>query len=306
MSAPARFSAFFPSGTRFPCAGGDPKGLWLYYRHPIHGVFGGYVQDAPIDWGQGVVEVAAVDFSATLAHRLTPDGYAQKAATAGELVTRALSDSETEDPLGWEVEADEVPPYVDWEWRDEDVLSVMASLAASTGQEWRMTTDERKVVTLEWRHRIGRDQRRKVLLCDGYGVGGRLDDSIAGVANVIRATASDARWEDAARVTVQDDDSVLTYGRRYASRRYLDVGTRATVEPRARADVAQSAKPAQTVDLLMAHMDPRGHLIREGDTILYQSRAQGKRLDVRVLGREVNTATGFVRLVGTATDTEYG
>lgn len=298
-SAPDRLSAFFPSTTVFP-HGGDPKGLWLYYRHPIHGVCAGIVEDAPIDWAAGTVELAAVGFAGTLAHRLTPAGSVQRADTAGGLATRMLSDSATDNPIGWEVEADEVPPYLDWEWRDEDCLAVLGSLASATGQEWRVKVSERKVITFEWRYRLGRDQRRKVLLCDGYGVGGRLDDSIANVVNAVRATANDARFEDAARLTVRDDDSVIAYGERWAARRYVEVGTKPTLEPKARADVTASSVPSQVPDLLIPHMDPRGLLIREGDTILAQSRAQGKRLEVRVMGREVNTATGLCRIVGKA------
>lgn len=297
MNQPGRLSAFFPAGTRFP-HGGDPKGLWWFYRHPIHGPTGGVVEDAPTDAGQGTVELAGRDFAGTLAYRLTPHGYRQRAATAGELVTRMLSDSAADAPVPWEVVADEEPPYVDFEWRDETVLEAITSLAQATGQDWRVTVSHRRAITFEWRKRMGRDRRAKVLLCDGYGVGGRVDDSTVGLVNAIRAAANDRRWQDATRTTVEDAASVERYGRRRAARFYADVGTKPTLEPKARADLAASSRAAITADLTMAHTDPRGLLIREGDVFRYQSRAQGKRLDVRAMGREVNTASGLVRIVG--------
>lgn len=276
---------------------GTILGRWITWEHPLCGVWAGYVEDAVASLETGTVDLGCVGLVNLLQYRRTALGYGPQQMSPGGLVLRATQDSADDDAI-WlaEVKADESPAMVRYEWTGESVMELMNSLVSETGEEWLATSDAAGRQTLQWRVRCGTN---KVVHGFHEGVqvlGGRVERSIANLVNDIQAVADDDAYTLSSRTRVVDRGSILTFGRRQQTRRYLGVVTESTLEPVARRELARSVLPVEVITIEVAQNDMRLADVREGSRVFVTSPTVNRQYRARVLARSVEVGPGIATL----------
>lgn len=273
-------------------------GRWVLWAHPTCGPWAGYVEDATIDMELGTVELSCVGLVQLLQYRRTALGYGPPQLSPGGLVIRATRDSADDDAV-WlaEVEADESPAMVRYEWTGESIMELLMTLVDETGEEWVARSDEAGRQSLEWRVRAG-SPAIVAAFHEGLGMlGGTIERSINTLVNDLQAVADDEAYTLSSRTRVVDRPSVLAYGRRQATRRYRGIVTESTLEPVARRELNRLVQPVELVTLLVAQTDERLIPVREGSRVVVTSPSANAVYRTRVVARSVETLAGVVSLV---------
>ncbi len=277
---------------------GEILGRWVLWTHATMGSWAGYVEDATVDLEQGTVELGCVGLVNLLAYRRTALGYGPQQLSPGGLVMRATRDSADDDAV-WlaEVEADESPAMVRYEWTGESVMELMMTLVDETGEEWVARSDADGRQTLEWRLRAGSTAVVGTFV-EGLGVlGGTIERSIAQMVNDLAAVADDDQYELSDRARVVDRASILAFGRRQTLRRYRGIVTQSTLEPVARRELGRLTQPVEVATLLVSHLDDRLLAVREGSRVLVTSSSANRVYRARVIARSVRVLDGVGTLV---------
>ncbi len=268
----------------------DVVGAWMYWEHPMQGVFGGIIDDDPSDLGNGTIAITATGIGETLLmDRTTPVLLQPDTGHAGALIRRAMTLAQTGDPLPFaSVQWDESGPVVEVEWRGEPIWDVINSVLDQTGQELQITVDRDRTISLVVREQIGEDVSDRVLISEGYQVaGGRVDHSRLSVTNDIIGIASDEDFERSAFARIENETSRARYGRRQAVRRYDDAVSPLAVMAKVRTDIRNEATAPHLPTITLPPMHPVGLNIREGNTVRYWSRSRNRELLFRVMSRTI-------------------
>lgn len=268
----------------------DVIGAWCYWEHPVQGPFGVIIDDDPSDLGNGTIALTGTGIGESLLmDRTTPVLLAPDTGHAGALIRRAMTLSQTADPLPFRsVQWDESGPVAEVEWRGEPIWDVIQNVLDQTGQEMQITIDRDRNLDLVIREQIGTDRTSSVLIAEGYQVaGGRIDHSRLSVTNDITGIAADEDWERSASARIENETSRARYGRRQAVRRYENVVSPLSVKAKVRTDIRNEAVAPYLPTITLPPMHKVGLKIREGDTIRYWSRAANRETLFRVYSRTI-------------------
>lgn len=303
VSRPGKLSAILDARRAWLLDVDDYVGKWVRWDHPTCGAWGGVVQDAQCDLQRGTVELSCDSFHDLLAKRRTPATYRQASAPAGSLVLRAITDAGVDDPVPLDsAVADEDGPLFQFQWRGQELLSIVSGMASTAAMDYDVTLDDdTDAIALEFRRRVGRDQTGSVLLVEGYHViDGTITRSRANLVNDRLAVSADQNYQDAAITVVVDGDSIAAYGRRQDTARYPNVGDAWALATRARADLQTLASPQNPVSIRVPDNEKQLTDVRTGDTIRLWSASANATYAFRVMNRAVMAAQGIVTLSGDA------
>lgn len=275
-------------------------GRWVYHSGPC-GEWGGYIEDTPVDMGSGIMELSCIDHGGLLTHSTVPRTYRQLSSSPGALIKRAIQDSAQDDPL-WidSVDCDEDGSPVTVEWRGEQTARVVQSLG--TDGLWTVRTDTDKAITFTYRSEPA-DKRGSILLYEGHNViTGSVRPTISQLVNDILGIANDRDWQRAAGARVQDGDSIVTFGRRRATKSYQGHTRASSLQSVARADLANLSGVTGPVSLQIPDRNKILRDLREGQVVLLASSSANRRYDLTVTGRAHDTTQGIVTVVGTVVE----
>jgi len=308
ISEVGRLSATATTDDADTARGSAPSilGRWLIYEHPTAGVWSGYIEDAQTDLESGAVELSCVSLVNLLQYRRTGIGFAPQMTTAGGLVLRAIEDSAQDDSV-WlaEVKIDESDVVFSYEQNGDAILEVMDRFVQETGEEWLATSDDAGRQSLQWRVRVG-SEKIVAQFYEGLGVlGGYVESSIAQLTNDILAVAEDDSYALSTRSVVTDRPSILAYGRRQTTRRYLGIVTESSLISAGTRNLRTSTLPTQLVTISVSHMDTRLDVVREGARVLIGLPSVNAAYRARVLGRSLEVLAGTMTLL-CEVESQYG
>jgi len=290
INQPATLSAIVTMADVARLGRTDLIGAWVSWEHPIQGTFGGVIDDDPFDLDNGTIALTATGIGESLLmDRTTPVLLEPDTGHAGALIRRAMTLSQTADPLPFRsVQWDESGPVAEVEWRGEPIWDVIQNVLDQTGQEMQITIDRDRNIDLVIREQIGTDRTASVLIAEGYQVaGGRIDHSRLSVTNDITGIAADEDWERSANARIENETSRARYGRRQAVRRYENVVSPLSVKAKVRTDIRNEAVAPYLPTITLPPMHKVGLKIREGDTIRYWSKAANRETLFRVYSRTI-------------------
>jgi hypothetical protein len=277
---------------------GTLLGRWLIFEHPTCGSWSGYVEDTQTDFETETVAVSCVSLVNLLAYRRTPLAYRAQQMSAGGFLLRAIEASADDDSI-WlaEVEIDHSDVLVTYEQQGESILDLMNRLAKDTGEEWLASSDSTGRQTLEWRTRVGTPGIVAQFSEGMDTLGGAIESSISQLVNDLQAVADDERYTLATRTRVVDRPSVLTYGRRQETRRYLGLVAPSSLLAAGTRDLQRSIYPTNVVSLSVSHLDSRLPTVREGSRVLLTAPSVDAAFQARLLGRAVDVLDGTTTLL---------
>lgn len=303
VSGEGRLSFHIPANVAHRFGFDDLNGRWVRWEHPLMGLWGGVVLVKNIDIGRSV-ECSCASLVRHLSGRRLPRKSTPATGSPGTLFLRAINAVANNDaaiPFD-DVQADEDGLALTSDWRGNDLGREVENLARQGDCEYDATLQEDNRMTLEFRRQIGRDQRGRVLLAEGYQIAdGQIRESIEDMANDVLGVAADRDWDKSAGGIVLNPDSIDTYGRRQVTIRYVGVTQRAGFEPLARRDLKTLSAPAIPLSVTMPDTEPQLRDILQGDTIRLWSASANRRYDFRVRSRAVDTVGGTATLTGDAT-----
>lgn len=296
VNSPGRLSALAPArGQRI--TGEDWLGKWVEWEHPTQGRFAGYVEDAPIDTGQGTVEIAVVGHVNILNRRRTKRRARPAMGPPGAIIARTMSDVTLDAGMPFELTVSERGPQMSYEFRAESVMSVFETAVSTSGQEWTSYLDDDRTLRIDWRERVGRDETLRVVFTEGVNViSASVNQTIANTVNDLLAIADDDQYSRAQGARVQSLGSVGRFGRLQDTRQYKGLVTKSTLGPRATRDIALLALPTVTVELRVQQDDPRLVYVRDGTEFRYISAQANAAYRLRALARSVDYDAGVVTL----------
>ena len=300
-----RFSCFVPakSGGKAP-DGNDYLGKWIIARFPC-GIWGGTIEDAPVDLQRGTVELSCIGFGGMLQRVRTARTGVTQIGQAGALVSRAMRDGQSDFflPFG-SVQCDETGTNYQLQWRGDLVSTVISDMQRQSAQEWCVTVNDDRSIAFEWRWQCGQDLRASVLYSDAYHIlGGRADRSLSGVVNDFLAVGNETDYKKAASVAVLDAASINLYGRRQgAAVKIVGANAPSTLEPHARWMLAQLSSARQPVTIPVRPDDRNAITVRPGDTTRLISSIAGKTWDFRIKALSLDVDSGILTLAGDASD----
>lgn len=278
--------------------------VWLRWTDRLHGAWGGVITSTRVaSVREPVITLNASSFAWLLSGRPTPVAYRQQAGRAGAHVRRLLNDGLNPDPLPFTViECDESGPALTMDWRGEDSLDVLRSLANLSGQEWNVTVEDDNAIAFRWKARIGRDRRHEVLLAEGAEiVDGEIDDDVTPARNTLLAVANNRDYERSERHYVENAAAVRALGgHRMEVRRYDRALTEGAIRPLALADVRREATPPYLATLHLDINHPTGRWLREGDTVRAWLPSINLAAAFRGMSRTVDQRNGLLILAGEA------
>lgn len=277
-------------------------GRWIYTNTPM-GPWGGYVQDLPTRIDDQTIEFAAVDFGGLLDLALTPRTFRQSSGSAGALISRAISTSNSDEPIMFSaIACDEDGAPVTIEWRGDPTGRVVQSLANGAGGLWRVEVTAAKARNFIYQAKP-LDRRGSILLVEGIDViGGSITSSLSGMVNDLLGIANDRDWQRASGARIVDPISRDLYGRRRGLKRYPGHTRRSSLETAVRADLKTLALPAGPVSLELPDSHPILWEIREGQIVRLWSCSQNRRYDLTVTGRAWDSLRGIGTIVGTVVE----
>lgn len=295
-----RLSFSVPDDLALAAAGsaGTLLGRWVIFEHPTCGVWSGYVEDTETSYETELVEVSCVSLINLLQYRRTSLAYRSQQMSAGGFLLRAIETSADDDSL-WlaDVKIDNSDVLVTYEQQGEAILDLMFRLASDTGEEWLATSDASGRQTLEWRTKVG-TPGIVTQFTEGMDLlGGSIESSIANLVNDLQAVADDERYTLATRTRVVDRQSVLAFGRRQQTRRYLGLVAQSSLLTAAGRDLQTAIYPTNVITISVSHLDSRLDTLREGNRVLLTSPSVNAAFQARLLGRTVNVLDGTVTLL---------
>lgn len=273
----------------------DPLGWWVRYEHATAGAWGGVITDLAYDLTDGTIEIGATDFAALTMGRRTARNYQAVTAPAGSLALRAIADVNRDDPswlASWE--ADEDGPMVRIDWRGDELYDVLRRLADASGQEWLIDADR----NFQWRSRIGQYRDGTLLTHPHTIVGGSLDRSLEPVINDLLGVAGNKSYRKAASRSVENEESIRRYGRRQGTRVYPQLRSFASLDTRARRDVAVLGTPPSVVTLQVVDLNDVWAELREGDVVWLLLPFANERRRMRILARSLDAEAGTMEIAG--------
>lgn len=268
-------------------------GRWVIYDHPTCGVWTGYVEDSNIDLESGRTDLSCVGIVNLLQYRRSRIGDSPQQMSAGGLVLRAIEDSAQDDSV-WlaDVRIDDSDVILTYEQRAEPILEMMDRLVSDTGEEWLATSDDAGRQTLQWRQRVGSEEIVAQFYEDLAILGGQIESSISQLVNDILAVADDDQYTLATREVATDRVSILKYGRRQATNRYINITAGSALLTAAYRDLRASTLPTYLVTLQIDHMDTRLDVVREGSRIVLGLPSIDAAFRARVIARVVDVLQG--------------
>lgn len=279
-------------------------GLWVAWEHETLGAWGGVVEDVAFDLDAGTVELSAGSFATLLRKRRTSRSFRTQSAPAGSLWLRAMTDVQTDQDLDIdEAQADEDGNLFTVEWRGDDLFQFTDSLATGSNHEYDVGLDANRRIVAEFRARVGRDQRGRVLLIEGRDVlGGQIAPTSYDLVNDLLAVSADGDWAAVEHAVVLDGDSLETYGRHQGVAAYDYTTRRATLVPRAEEDLVTLSVPAIPASVRVSASNRQLAAFTHGDTVRLWSATANAIYDFRVLSRAIAADEGVVTLAGDLTE----
>lgn len=280
-------------------------GAWVAWQSPQLGNWGGIVARNPSDVGEGMMELSADSFHKLLSGIVTRRDYTTATGSPGALAINAITDAATDRQLWLDaIAADDTGPTMRLDARGDDLYDVIDGIATDSGYEWNVALNDDWTISFELRKRIGKNRLGRVLYADGYNVvpAGTVSPSIDELANELHAVPGDQQWETAAGAIVADADSVRTYGRRAATRRYVGLSDVSSLETRGRLELATAAQPSIPAAITVPITDRQLPNVRIGDSVRYWSARQNKRYELRVFAISYESRDGTVKLSGDCAD----
>ena len=277
-------------------------GRWVWTTGPV-GPWAGYVEDLSADLDRGIVELSCSDMAGLLGGMVTPRTYRQTSSSAGALIGRTIRDSPLETG-SWIARTliDEAGPPVTIEWRGEQTLNVIRSLANGAGGVWWVSVEADKTLTFSYLS-TPTDKRSEIQLVEGHSVlSGSIRPSISQLVNDLFAVANDRDWERSSAVRVIDGRSVRLYDRRKATRRYEGHTRPGSLQSVARADLATLSVPSGPVSLDIAATNPIVSELRIGILVGLRSRSLNRTFDLTISGIAHDTTRGAITVVGTVVE----
>lgn len=279
-------------------------GRWVWWHGPT-GPWAGYVEDLSTDVASGVIELSCTDMSSLLDLMMTPRTYRLTSSSAGALIGRTIRDSGV-DTGSWftRLIIDEDGPPVTVEARGEQTGNVVRTLANGAGGQWFVEIEEDKALTFTYQANP-LDMRGSILLVEGHNVlDGSVRPSIANLINDLLGVANDRDWQRAGAARVTNLKSVRLYDRRRAAKRYPGHTHKASLESRARADLAALSVPSGPVSLEISAQSRIVTDLRIGQLVRFWSKSQNRIYDLTILGLSHDTNRATISVVGTVVEAE--
>lgn len=298
VAAPGALAANVPPDVLRRVGFADPKGKWVVCETGLAGRWAGIFTDRRANT-DGTMSLSARSLHELLAAKRTARNYTTGHAPAGEIAQRLLRDAATETTIWIDtIEADEDGSLYAFDSRGDDLLSALDSLASESGQEYDVTLGDDWKVTFAWRKRIGQDKSGQVLLREGAELADvEVSESLSTIVNDMLGVSDASEWPDAASAVAEDPDSIATYGRRQATKRYLGADPQ-SLEALASSDVAVLAQPVQAFRGTLAADHPVVADIRHGDIVRVWLGTAGYQGTLRVTNRALDVDAGQLVLAG--------
>ena len=295
-------STFVPTSEmrRFGIA--DARGLWLLFRHPTAGDWGGRVTRQ--NWGRAEVEIAAESFHTLLRKRRVSITWRASAAPPGAQYLRLLRHLDLDEPT-WLIagETDEDGAPVPGEFRLADAYGgVIPKLIADGEHEWDVGADR----VSRFARRVGTDLSGTVMLSEGRHVAEAsvprdlwtIENDTVGVGGETRVKVrkSKRKRPHTFAEQLEDRDSILAYGRLQGARVYGDARTKSEILRRLRADLDRTKDPVEVVEATVLDVDRAWSWFRHGDSVRFVLPSENAEVVARVMARSLDMTAGTLKL----------
>lgn len=296
INSPGRLSCLLPVRDQV-LTGVDWLGRWVVWEHPTMGIFGGFVEDAPIDTGAGTLELVTPGFIQILAKRRTRRRYKPVMGPPGAILAHGLSGVVLGPGMPFELSVSERGPFLSYEFRAENAMSMIQELAGSSAQEWDAGLLSDRTLKLTWREKIGRNETARVVFTEGVNIiDARIEQTTVNTVNDLLGIADDDQYRRAQGARIIAAGSRGRFGVMQDTQQYKGVVTKSTLLPRVQKDLKTLALPTTSIALRVWHMEPRLQYVRNGTEFRFVSASGNAVYRARVLAREVDMDSGIVTL----------